>query len=608
MGKYYGPYYVPDPNDAPGTPLSQNPNQGSHGSTRPAPYGGTGNSTPSYNGAGSLNPALTGGYGNNTSTGAPRKWTSDSYGTQANDIVNPPGGGGGAGGSMPFVPYSAPGYAEDYYNKHKGFFDQPGAASQYWNGVQGFFANPTQGETDLYDYGHQMGSTPGASETRYDNNVKSGVYDRPGAAEDFWSQHGSDFATPGRGEDALGGVLDSLKAPGAAEDYYSQHGSDFASPGQLEQLYPELYRQLSGPGYTERMANGYTPEASYSEQFLTGGGATGGLDQVYDRLYQQGSKRIGDEGAARGSYNSGASLRATQELSGDLTSRHVADLQSASTAADSAKMARLGYGLNLMKGADESGINRLGLLGTSAGNAQEAMRNRVLAGGTLASAAETGMLGRMSGTTNASKALGDLSRERLTAGSEASTRAQDATNTRLRTGMDASHQATADYMDRLAKAGGLSKDAAKLALDRLATGGQLSASAGLEDTNRIIGGQTSSKIAQDAKEGRESGVLKNLMSVATAQADKYDKMTSQQRSEEMQLKMSEIDGMLQRGQIDASEAAQMRDLYSQLLKLPLAAAGTPGGSGGSAPAKPPAAPRGGYSNPGPVSGPQRYDV
>lgn len=485
----------------------------------------------------------------------------------------PPGAPATTTTAAPFVPYSAPGDAENFYAQHKGFYDQPGAASQYWNGVKGFYAQPQQAETDLHNWGQELHNTPGVAETRYADNARAGAYDTPGAAEDFWSKYGAEFMKPSRGEDALGGVLDSLKAPGAAETYYDQHGKDFADPGVMEQLYPQMRRQLEGPGYTENLATGYNPEASAAEQFLTGGGATGGLDAVYDRLYNQGAKRIGEEGAARGSYNSGASLRAGQELSGDLTSRHVADLQAASTAADKGKMDRFGYGLNLMTGADQAMQGRLGLLGRTAGEAQGAKNTRVLSGGKLASDAETGMLGRMHETTGASTALGDLVRKRGEFGSVASERAQGAARDRFKSGIDAAGVASRSAIDRVSAAGTLEQSGARLALDRMDGAGRLSASAGTEDNTRIAGGVAASGVSQSAKENREAGVLRNLMEVANAQAGKYASMTSEQRSAEMQLKMTEIEGLLKRGQISASQYTQMRDMYQQLLGMPLAVAG-----------------------------------
>lgn len=495
--------------------------------------------------------------------------------------VAPPAAGAAPGAPAPtWVPYSAPGYAEDYYNQHKGFYDQPGQASQYWEGVKGFFNTPQQSETDLSRYGKQLGATPGVSETRYADNARAGAYDQPGAAESFWNTYGSGMMAPSAGEDALGRTLESLRAPGAAEDYYAQHGQEFATPGALESLFPQLRNDLSRYSQSELLAQGYKPEASYAEDFLTGGGAGEGLDQMYNRLYAQGSRKLGDEGAARGTYNSGASLRASEELNADLTGRHVQDLQAATNAADAAKMARLGYGLNVMKASDESMLGREQGLLAAGGQTQEAMKNRLLAGGTLASSAETGMLGRMKETTDAGIGLGNLVRQRYTAGSEASDRAQKAAHDRFEAGSVAASRSERDAMDRITAAGGLERDSTQLALNRLAGGREGATAAGNEDILRVTSGQNAAKVAQDSKEGRESGVLKNLMDVANSQAGTYAKMTDQQRSEELQTKMTEIDGLLKRGQISASEADQMRNMYSQLLGAPIAAAGrgtpTPG--------------------------------
>jgi hypothetical protein len=183
------------------------------------------------------------------------------------------------------------------------------------------------------------------------------------------------------------------------------------------------------------------------------------------------------------------------------------------------------------------------------------------------------MLGRMHETTGASTALGDLVRKRGEFGSEASTRAQSAQRARTTAGSEDASRSQRDYMDRMTRAGQLEQSGASLALDRVTRGGEAARSAGVEDNTRIAGGQAASSTAQTAKENREAGVLKNLMEVANAQAGKYASMTSEQRSEEMQLKMTEIQGMLSRGQISATQYAQMRDMYMQLLGAPLAAAG-----------------------------------
>lgn len=494
------------------------------------------------------------------------------------DYVPTPGGKtpykGGSAADGGWTPYSAPGYAEDYYNQHKGAWDQPGQASQYWNGQQGWFANPQSGETQLNKIGDDLYGTRGPSEDLYKQYYETGAFTKPGTSEDFWGKYGSQMMDPSQGEHALGTSIDKLGAEGAGETWWKQHQYDFERPGVLEQMFPEIKGQLIGKGYQEKYADAYRPEDSEAEQFLHGGGATGGLDAMYDRLYTQGAKRIDDAGGARGNYNSGRSLRAGEELSADLTGRHVQDLQAAVTAADTAKMARLTYGSNVMKGADTGMTNRLGTLGDIGSKTQAATLDRILGGSTASNAAQASANARYNALTSASTAQGNLSRERLTAGSEAADRAQKAAFERMRGGMDFSKMAGDSRMDRLSKAGNAYGGAQDRALQRIQGGGELARSAGVEDSTRLTGGMNAAVQAQNAMEGREGGVVDNLMKVANSQAGTYAKMTDQQRSEELQLKMSEIDGMLQKGKISAEAAKQLTDLYTELLKAPIAAAGT----------------------------------
>lgn len=515
--------------------------------------------------------AYAGGSGTPPSA-TPAGSTHSSYGSYTMPPKTPYKGAGG-GGSDGWTPYSAPGYAEDYYNAHKGFYDQPGAASQYWNGQQGFFANPSYGENQLNKIGDDLYGSKTPSEDLYKQYYESGAFTKPGASEDFWSKYGSQMMDPSQGEAALGKSIDQLGAKGAGETWWDQHQYDFDRPGVMEQMFPEIKGQLIGKGYQEKYADAYKPEDSAAEQFLNGGGAAGGLDAMYDRLYTQGAKRIDDAGGARGSYNSGRSLRAGEELSADLTGRHVQDLQAAVSAADTAKMARLNYGENVMKGADTGMTNRLGTLGDIGSKTQQATLDRLLGGSTASDRAQGAATARYGALTNASKAQGDLSRERMTAGSEAADRAQKALFDRMKGGMDFSKTSGDQMMDRLNHAGAAYGSAQDRALNRIAQGGQLAQAAGTEDNTRIAGGQAASKIAQDAMEGRQKGVVDNLMNVARSQADTYSRMSDQQRSEELQLKMSEIQGRLQRGEIDAGAAKQLTDLYTEMLKAPIAAAG-----------------------------------
>lgn len=574
MGHYRGPYYVPDPGETP-TSSTRYVGSGRVSSTPPRPQSGGNLVEPS-----SATGGASGGYYNN---GAPTPLPAGThYGV---------GGGGSTTGSdianhwptpktepeQPFTPYSAPGFGEDYYKAHKDLYDKPGAGADYWNGIKGFFANPSYGENQLNNIGDRLFNVPGAAEDRYDRYSASGAYDTPGAAEDFWSKHGDKMMQPGAADEALTGNIHNLGQKGYGENWWEQHQGEFDKSGFLEKEFPYIGGQLRAPSYGEKYADAYRPQDSEAETFLHGGGATGGLDAMYDRLYQQGSKRIGDQGAARGSYNSGASLRGVQELSADLTGRHVQDLQAAVNAADTAKLARERYGMDVMAGGDKGKLGRLDLLGTTADKAQSATLSRLLGGSQASNAAQSSATTRMGALTGASTALGNLVDQRNQTGSQASERAQTAADRRYRTGMDASKIAGDSYMDRLAKAGTAYGGATDRALNRVVQGGQLAGAAGVEDLARVTGGQVAANSAETGKQNRENSVFNNLYKLAEGQAGKYSSMTDQQRSEELQLKLAEIDGQLKKGAISAAEAKQLTDMYNKMLQAPVSAAGVVAG-------------------------------
>jgi hypothetical protein len=209
-----------------------------------------------------------------------------------------------------------------------------------------------------------------------------------------------------------------------------------------------------------------------------------------------------------------------------------------------------------------------------AGKTQQATLDRLLGGSTASDRAQGAATARANSLTAASTAQGNLQRERYTAGSEAADRAQRGLLDRTKGGMDAANLAGKSWMDRLAGAAGAYKDSGALALDRLRTGGGLAYNAGREDIDRITGGQAGAVSADTSKLAIQNSEFKNLMDLANGQADKYSSMTQAQRNEELQLKMSEIQGKLRDGSISAEQAKQLSDMYTELLKAPIAVAGT----------------------------------
>ncbi len=554
------------------------------------------------------------------------------------------GNGGGQTTAQPqaqpkpeWIPHSDPGYGEDWWQSHKQQWDQPGAASNYWNGVQGWFTNPTQQEQTIQGYGTQMGNTPGALENLYNQYNANGEFTTPGASEQWWARNGNQYNAPSEGERALSGVLPEYRQSTDMENWNAQHGGEFNQAGDMERFYGQnvdkLYNNnnlaqhqggiandinsaqntgrffgatagdLLTPSYTENLADQYQRGPSYNEQFLLGGGATQGLDQLYNRLQGQEARRLDTRAAAGGSFNSGAALRAQEESGADLSAQHVRDYMAASQAADTSRQADDTYGLNLMQGADTGLRGRidLGLRGAGQADTQalararagqdlytgvsDELRNNLTTAGNWAQNSQADWLGRMTEGANAANesstqrinrlqgettAGNDLSTQflnRLTQGSEAADRTQTAWKNRIDLGVNAADREQMAWQNRLKDAAGLQHDSQADILARLLGGGTLSNQAGGEDIQRYLGGQNSAIAAQNAKQGREAGVLDNLMKVGGAQAGVTERISDAARNGNAQAAMEEINGLLKSGQISAEEAQAKYGAQMQALGL-----------------------------------------
>lgn len=528
------------------------------------------------------------------------------------------------GGQDPndWTPKSQPGVGEEYWGKYGDRFTQPNQANQYWNGVSGFFANPsaTGAEDSLMGYANALGGHSSKSETAYDDLLSSGAYSNPSDMEKFWQGQQGMFSERGFGEDMSRQLsMDSLRNLSPSEQYNLLHQDDFSSPGYLERNVGNIAGgidkdtrnaekfwstvgnpNLSRASYTEGLANNYRPEASYSEQFLTGGGATGGLDSLYDRLYNTGSRQLDDAAAARGGYNSGAALRASEELQKDLGAQHVRDVQAASTQADSAKMARLGYGLDLMQGADTSLRGRVDLGMQGSGQVdQEAFaraqalqalysgvggerRSDAAAGGQLAAAASEGQNNRLNLALNAGRTSEQLGLDRGTAGATLANLATNAGRNRNLDRLAASGAADTSFTNRIRNAADLTKSSQDMTMNRLMTGGQLSNNVAGTDLAYLTGGSAASLAAQNAQRNRENDVFNNTRALAEDQAGTTERANAAARSEQTQLMLSQIEGLLKSGNVDAQTAAQLNQLRSQLIQMGIAGAGAARGDGGGA--------------------------
>ncbi len=360
--------------------------------------------------------------------------------------------------------------------------------------------------------------------------------------------------------------------------------------------------QLAAPGYAEHLADQYGPnKRTYNEDFLLGGGATTGLDQLYSRLYDTGARKLDNAAAARGGFNTGAALRAQQELGADMNAQHVKDYMTASNQADASKNAYQRYGLDLTTAADNGLRGRIstGLTGanmvdntalgrakagqdlysgvsdelrnnlTTAGNwadsSQKDWLARLLGGAGAANDSNTQMLNRLAGKTTAANDESTQFLNRLNGGSDASKRAQDAADQRINTGIRSAKDTSDTWMNRIKGAAGLSVDEQNLILQRLMSGGNLAAGADNSDLQRLIGGQNAANSAQNDQQNRESTTFNNVNMLGNEQSGATERGQDKARDEQRMAVMDEINGLIAKGginsqQIMAKYGAQMAAL------------------------------------------------
>lgn len=540
------------------------------------------------------------------------------------------------------IPYSPPGYGEQFWSSTGDQWRQPGAANQYWEGQKGWFTGPTPQETTQDFYANVLNthnSTP--LENLYKQYTADGTFSNPGQSEKWYAENGSAMNAPGEGESAISRLLPRFDQTGDMENYFSQNKGYFQAPGQMEDFAAKNSGQLLGPsallqheggissdinsarnmdrffnatggdlarqGYTESLANYGGPSSSYSENMMNDGSAMGGLDQLYNRLYDTGAQKLDRASAARGGYNSGATLRIQEELGKDLSAQHVKDYMSAAGQADSSMMNRLGYGLNLAtsgdsamrdrlnlgfqgaQGVDQGALARaaassglykdigserrsdLGLAGEFADKAQASGLARILGGGSLANLSQTALLNRLKGGVDAGNILDTLGQNRFKLGSDASHTAQGDAITRYKMALDAANATQTQIRSRITDSSNITEKSYRDALDRIMAGGDLARGAGQEDIQRRTGGQNAANSAQSDQQNRESSVFDNLLRQAQAQGGAYSGGMDQIRREQLQSKMAEIDGLLKSGQISAEHAQQLTQYYMQMLQMPLAA-------------------------------------
>lgn len=526
-------------------------------------------------------------------------------------------------------PGTPEGYGEQWYKRNAWRWDQPTQQSQYWNSVKGWFNTPGAGETNLGRIAGDI-ERPGEFDAAW-SRISGEMYN-PGASESFYAKHGQDIL---KGRDM---------GRSAVGDYWQDTRGQFGAPGYMEQRADDLYGRalgpgslqtnahnvlgeignarntqgfldrsmsyLGGPGFTERAAFNYTPERGYSEGLMQTGA---GLDSLYDRLYQRGSERLGNEAAARGGYNSGAALRATQELGADLTADQIRQTIALADQADRYRMQERGFGLDVARAGDEGARGRIGLgfegsrsaddvalgradsmrglykdiddirlrgvdlAGRTAKDAQASALDRLLGGAKVADMASADEVARFTARSN-----DDVNRFR--AGSDSARNAQEGERNRRRDIIDSSERLDRLNLDRRTEAGDMYKDAQALALQRILAG--ITGSGQVDSTERdwLTGAQDAANSAQDKYETRQRNDFIDALALGGAQAQSFLSGMDPARREQFQSQMHELRMQLEKGNINAEQYYAQAE---QLMATFGIAAGAAGGFATGVPTPPP---------------------
>lgn len=539
----------------------------------------------------------------------------------------------------PWTPSNKPGYGETWWNQTQDQWKQPTQGANYWSGIQGYFApGPNTTETNIGGYGQQLGDTTGPMESLYNQYAGAGAFTNPGDMEKWFAQNGGNITAPNGGTTALGDAISGYGNATDMEKWFAQNGGQYSKPGDATTYYNGTINtllnnnnlgdhasgiagdingarttagffgatagDLARPGYAESLADMFNPnQQTYNEQFLTGGGATEGLNQLYDRLYSQGARKLDERAAAGGSFNSGASLRAQEELGADLNAQHVRDYMAAANAADQSRNAYEQYGLGLTTAADSglrgrisTGLTGANMVDTTALNRAKAAqdlytgvsdetRGNITAGGVLANNSSvdalnrlnayrdaandssTQSLNRLNGMTTAGNFLAGDILNQYKAAADAANNSQLAGDRRINTGITAAHNAQDDWMTRLLNAGNLGSMAENLQQNRYRTGSDIATSVDTGNTTRWTAGQNAANSAENEQINRENSEFNNLNTLGNEQAGATSSAMDTIRREQASQLADQINGMLRSGQITADQVMAKYGAQMQALGL-----------------------------------------
>lgn len=514
--------------------------------------------------------------------------------------------------SNPYQPrgglLSVPGEGERWYEQNKSRWGQPTRASQYWNSISG----------DL------MGGKVSPNATRGAWEYFSSQVQNPGqGVRNAWDVS-QQFRNRGAGEDAAAAARKYFSAPGTGESWIGQNMSYFSAPGQAEKNYDHAREALARIDYGDRgiestrrfvgdaqrgaryfddvvrkFSQEETPvegeqkffspllrEKSRSETIFDSG--TGGLIDPYQRAQDKQQRRIRDEMAATGRFNSGTALSAENELASDIAAAEARDRIALARQADDAFLARTGASRDFADTAGRAALDRRRFGMESASTVDEGQRanartmldafgaassealSKVDKETAAAGLAQSSGLARMQagiGAAEKGQRLGmDRMGDYLTAGEKEQSMFEERLGRSATTGLAADNtwmQQLDKYFSGARDADRMEKEFDQYGTEKAKNWFDIALSVDSNDRERM---NDEFRMAQDVQrlfEGRERGALSDISGVAGAQMNAYLSAMGAAERERFEAETEQLNAALASGKLTAEQhQSQMNQLLA----------------------------------------------
>lgn len=459
-----------------------------------------------------------------------------------------------------------PGAYEDWYEGHKGQYDQP-------TNVQGYY-DRNSGKFENYEY-DPFNTSQAYSDLQ---NKLGGTSYGTGVSRDVSAQ----LRNPLTGEAYYGQAGDMLGGPNLATDYANDTRGFFSDATDSKGLYDRLAPDMLMEGQGEFMARSELPGLntvgaefdyfrdplrgkSYSEQLYESGNQ--GLNTYYDRESAKRQEALERRMAATGIFGSGETIKGMAEIEAELGAQQARDMASLAGQADQSFLGRTGMARDFAGASSREDLDRIGMglemdKGTRdrygqlidlAGQSDQTSLDRILGGSDVARSGDDSrinqadrlrMLGdSASGTeldrlrTRSDVALAGDQEERLRA-NDVFGAATDLDDLRLR-----GDQTELDYLTR---GGDLASDADRTRLDWLNSGGD------------------AADRAQQRFEQRERYGINDSLRYADALSGLYTGATNTANDEQTEMQGEAINLLMQREGLNYQQAMQRANEWASL--------------------------------------------